>query len=73
VMCRRKRSLACGYRLNRIKVPLWFVWDFFLIVMEKKPLYADADPDDTRLQPVPPPPITVVQADVNQYKGKPLL
>jgi hypothetical protein len=38
--------------------------------MEKKPLYADADPDDTRLQPVPPPPVNVVQADVNQYKGK---
>jgi hypothetical protein len=37
--------------------------------MEKKPLYVDADPDDTRLQPVPPPAIAVAQADVNQYKG----
>jgi hypothetical protein len=38
--------------------------------MEKKPLYVDADPDDTRLQPVPPPPITVVQTDVSQYIGQ---
>ena len=38
--------------------------------MEKKPLYVDADPDDARLQPVPPPPVAVAQSDVNQYIGE---
>jgi hypothetical protein len=38
--------------------------------MEKKPLYVDADPDDTRLQPVPPPPVAVAPSDVKQYIGQ---
>jgi len=37
--------------------------------MEKKPLYADADPDDTRPQPVPPPPVPVSHTDISQYVG----